>query len=94
MTEDLYTKTASETFGVPVEDVTGSQRRFAKAICFGKIYGGSGECRILKSNFETALGMALEYIDRQNGGGSTFAAGLRDVLEASRSGKRIVVRDE
>ncbi|TFH75486.1 DNA polymerase I [Gammaproteobacteria bacterium LSUCC0112] len=39
--QDVHRATASEVFGVPVEDVTSEQRRRAKAINFGLIYGMS-----------------------------------------------------
>ncbi len=38
---DIHTKTAVTAFGVPIEKVTKSQRRAAKAINFGIIYGMS-----------------------------------------------------
>ena len=38
---DIHTKTASEVYGVPIEDVTKSQRRNAKVINFGVLYGMS-----------------------------------------------------
>jgi DNA polymerase-1 len=37
--QDIHTRTASEIFGVPMEDVTREQRGRAKAINFGLIYG-------------------------------------------------------
>lgn len=37
--EDIHRRTASEIFGVPLEDVTPAQRSSAKAINFGLIYG-------------------------------------------------------
>ena len=38
---DIHTKTASEAFGVPIDKVTKSQRRAAKVINFGVLYGMS-----------------------------------------------------
>ena len=38
---DVHKATAAEVFGVPLEDVTSDQRRSAKAINFGLIYGMS-----------------------------------------------------
>lgn len=38
---DIHTKTASEAFGIPLNQVTKAQRRAAKAINFGIIYGMS-----------------------------------------------------
>lgn len=39
--KDIHRATASEVFGTPLEQVTGEQRRSAKAINFGLIYGMS-----------------------------------------------------
>ena len=36
---DIHTATASQVFGVPMEDVTSLQRRHAKAVNFGIVYG-------------------------------------------------------
>ena len=38
---DIHTKTAAETYGVPMEQVTKAQRRAAKVINFGVLYGMS-----------------------------------------------------
>jgi DNA polymerase-1 len=38
---DIHTKTASEVYGVPLEEVTKNQRRDAKVINFGVLYGMS-----------------------------------------------------
>ena len=38
---DIHTKTASEAFGVPISEVTKAQRRAAKVINFGILYGMS-----------------------------------------------------
>jgi DNA polymerase-1 len=39
--EDIHTLVASQVFGVPLEEVTSAQRRSAKAVNFGVIYGQS-----------------------------------------------------
>ena len=39
--EDIHKRTASEVFGVDIEDVTGEMRRNAKTINFGLLYGMS-----------------------------------------------------
>jgi DNA polymerase-1 len=38
---DIHTATAASVYGIPVEEVTGTQRRNAKAVNFGIIYGQS-----------------------------------------------------
>ncbi len=38
---DIHTKTASDVYGVPIEEVTKNQRRDAKVINFGVLYGMS-----------------------------------------------------
>ena len=37
--QDVHTRTASEVYGVPMEDVTAQMRRSAKAVNFGLVYG-------------------------------------------------------
>ncbi|MDO4996093.1 MAG: DNA polymerase I [Bacilli bacterium] len=37
--KDIHAKTASDIFGVPIEEVTKDQRRTAKAVNFGIVYG-------------------------------------------------------
>jgi len=59
--EDIHTRTASEVFGVPPEDVTPSLRDRAKAVNFGIVYG--------ISDYGLAQGLGIsnqeakEYID-------------------------------
>lgn len=59
--EDIHKMTASQVFGVPLEQVTSEQRRNAKAVNFGIIYGissfGLGE------NLGISRKEAAEYID-------------------------------
>lgn len=59
---DIHTKTASEVFGIPMDDITKSQRRAAKVINFGVLYGMSPH------GLSAATGMnfieAKKFIDR------------------------------
>ncbi|MEC8009637.1 MAG: DNA polymerase I [Pseudomonadota bacterium] len=60
--EDIHSATASEVFGVPLEDVGSDERRAAKAINFGLIYGMSAFG--LSNQLGITRGEAQEYIDR------------------------------
>ncbi|MFL1453871.1 DNA polymerase I [Marinobacter sp. GN3S48] len=60
--EDIHKATAAEVFGVSVSDVTGDQRRSAKAINFGLIYGMSAFG--LARQLDVGRNKAQEYIDR------------------------------
>lgn len=59
---DIHTKTASEVYGIPMEEVTKNQRRDAKVINFGILYGMSPH------GLSAATGMsfseAKKFIDR------------------------------
>jgi DNA polymerase-1 len=59
---DVHRATASEVFGVPVPDVSGEQRRYAKVINFGLIYGMGAFG--LASNLGIEQKAAKDYIDR------------------------------
>lgn len=59
---DVHKATAAEVFGVPLDDVTGDQRRNAKAINFGLIYGMSAHG--LAKQIGTDRTQAQAYIDR------------------------------
>ncbi|MGH8530671.1 MAG: DNA polymerase I [Nevskiales bacterium] len=79
---DIHQATAAEVFGLSIDEVKGEQRRAAKAINFGLIYGMSafGLARQL------AIGRkeAQEYIER------FFARypGVRDFMEATKTQAR------
>jgi DNA polymerase-1 len=60
--EDVHRATAAEVFGVPPAQVSSDQRRSAKAINFGLIYGMSAFG--LAKQLGIARGAAQEYIDR------------------------------
>ena len=59
---DVHKATASEVFGVPVNDVASEQRRYAKVINFGLIYGMSAHG--LAKNLGIERSAAAAYIDR------------------------------
>ncbi|SMB92916.1 DNA polymerase I [Desulfonispora thiosulfatigenes DSM 11270] len=56
--QDIHRRTASEVFGVPIEEVTTEQRRHAKAINFGIIYG--------LSDFGLAKDLGITRLEAKN----------------------------
>ena len=60
--QDIHAATASEVFGVPLDEMTPEIRRQAKAINFGVIYGISGFG--LARNLRIPRGEAQGFIDR------------------------------
>ncbi|QTN42057.1 DNA polymerase I [Marinobacter salsuginis] len=60
--EDIHKATASEVFGVSLEEVSSDQRRSAKAINFGLIYGMSAFG--LSRQLDVERKVAQQYIDR------------------------------
>jgi len=59
--EDIHRATASEVFGVPLDKVSAEQRRSAKAINFGLIYGMSAFG--LSRQLNIGAGEAKKYMD-------------------------------
>jgi len=59
---DIHTKTASEVYGIPMDDVTKSQRRDAKVINFGVLYGMSPHG--LAAQTGMSFGQAKDFIDQ------------------------------
>ncbi len=66
---DVHRATAAEVFGVPVEQVASEQRRYAKVINFGLIYGMSayGLARNLGIDNTAAKNYIARYFDRYPG---------------------------
>jgi len=60
--QDVHRATASEVFSVPLEKVTGDQRRSAKAINFGLIYGMSAFG--LANQLNISRTDAAQYVER------------------------------
>jgi len=58
---DIHTKTAAEVFGISMEQVTKSQRRAAKVINFGVMYGMSPKG--LADAADMSFGEAKQFID-------------------------------
>jgi DNA polymerase-1 len=80
--EDVHRATAAEVFGAAPEAVTSDQRRSAKAINFGLIYGMSAFG--LAKQLGIARGAAQEYIDRY----FERYPGVYDYMEATREKAR------
>src|SRR4051794_2024860 len=60
--EDVHRRTAAEVFGVPAAELTSEQRRYAKVINFGLIYGMSAFG--LASQLGVERSAAQQYMDR------------------------------
>ncbi len=75
---DVHRATASEVFGVPLAEVSSEQRRYAKVINFGLIYGMGAFG--LASNLGLEQKAAKEYIDRY----FTRFAGVKRYMDETR----------
>lgn len=64
--EDIHARTASEIFGIPISSVSSSQRRLAKSVNFGIIYGISeyGLSQNLKISVKNAAQYMQKYFER------------------------------
>lgn len=74
---DIHRSTAAEVLGVPVEEVTSEQRRRAKAVNFGIVYGQTPFG--LAQQLGVGLGEAEEFINRY----FNRYPGVRDYIEDS-----------
>jgi DNA polymerase-1 len=80
--EDIHARTASEIFGVPMEQVTPRMRREAKVINFGIIYGMSAYGLAQQLNIEPKIAQA--YIDEYFKKVSGAQAYIKKSLEEAR----------
>ncbi len=80
--EDVHRHTASEIFGVDSAAVTGEQRRYAKVINFGLIYGMSAFG--LASQLGIERGAAQQYMERY----FLRYPGVKDYMERTRETAR------
>ena len=79
---DIHAATAAEVFGVPLDAVNAEQRRMAKVINFGLIYGMSAFGLASQLNLERAAAQA--YIDRY----FTRYPGVADYMQRTREAAR------
>ena len=83
--QDIHTRTASEVFGVPMDQVTREMRDTAKAVNFGIIYGQTPYG--LANSLGITQGQARTYIDnyfKRYSGVKEYADGI--IKQASRDG--------
>jgi DNA polymerase I len=80
--EDIHRATAAEVFGRPLSDVTSEERRYAKVINFGLIYGMSafGLAQQLGLERATAQAYIASYFTRYPG----VAKYMQDIRESAR----------
>ena len=76
--EDIHTITASQVFGVPLSEVTADERRRAKAVNFGIVYGISAFS--LADDLGVSNAEAKRYIDSY----LEHYHGIREYMERSR----------
>ena len=78
--QDVHRATASEVFGIALDEVSSEQRRYAKTINFGLIYGMGA------FGLAAALGIeqkaAKDYIDRY----FTRFAGVKRYMDETKAG--------
>ena len=79
---DIHTKTASEAFGVPMGEVTKDQRRAAKVINFGILYGMS--VKGLSEAAHMPIAEAKQFIDNYFKLRAPIKQKLDDILKQAR----------
>jgi DNA polymerase-1 len=80
---DIHTATASQVFGVPMEEVTSLQRRHAKAVNFGIVYGISEFS--LAEDIGVSRYEAKEYIENYLANYAGVRKYMKDVVANARA---------
>ena len=80
--EDIHTVTASQVFGVPVDQVTPLMRRGAKAVNFGIVYGISPFS--LSQDIGVSVAQAKEYMDKYFAHYAGVRAYMSDIIAKGR----------
>ncbi len=80
--EDIHTITASQVFGVPLEEVTPLMRRSAKAVNFGIVYGISPFS--LSQDIGVTVAQAKEYMDKYFAHYAGVRAYMTDIIEKAK----------
>jgi DNA polymerase-1 len=85
---DVHTRTASELFGIPPDEVTSDMRRIAKTVNFGVIYGISpfGLSETLSISREEARKYIERYFDRHPG----VKMYIEKIIESAKSNGYVV----
>jgi len=85
--EDVHVRTASLIFDVPIEAVTADQRRAAKTINFGVIYG-MGEAALARQ-IDVKRDVAARFIEAYFRRYEGVARFMHDTVEAARRGEAV-----
>jgi DNA polymerase-1 len=80
---DIHTATAAQVFGISMENVTSLQRRHAKAVNFGIVYGISEFS--LAEDIGVSRWEAKEYIDSYLTNYSGVRQYMKDVVDNARN---------
>jgi DNA polymerase-1 len=80
--EDIHARTASEIFGVPLAEVASIQRKYAKAINFGLIYGK--QAFALSQDLNISRKEAQEYIDTYFGRYPGVEGYMKEIVKKAR----------
>lgn len=81
--EDIHARTAAEVFGVDINKVTREQRRRAKAVNFGIVYGISDYG--LSRDLGITRAEGKEYIEKYLAGYDGVRAYMKDIVEQGKS---------